>query len=432
MGDRGRKIDILVLGGGGREHALVHALSRSGIAGKLHCAPGNPGIAELATLHAVDPGDTGTILKLCATEGIGLVVVGPEVPLVAGVADALRADGIPVFGPGASGARLEGSKAFAKTFMARHGIPTAPFRICTTMAACRAALAERRPPYVIKADGLAAGKGVFLPDTEAEALDVCSMLIEHGRLGDAGRTVVVEDFTPGLELTVFAITDGTDYRILSPSRDHKRVYEGDKGPNTGGMGAYSPVRLPADALERAVDRVLKPTLAGLKADGIDYRGVLYMGLMLTESAEGTQISVVEYNVRFGDPETQAVLPLITGDFGEIVHACARGRLATCPDLGNAGHAVCVIAASAGYPDGAVRKGLPIAGLENEMPDAYVFHAGTKRLEDGTIVTDGGRVLAVVGFGESFGKAKERAYARLETVSFEGMHYRRDIGWSEER
>ncbi|MDR3320880.1 MAG: phosphoribosylamine--glycine ligase, partial [Synergistaceae bacterium] len=302
------KLNILVLGGGGREHCLVDILSESSIAGELHCAPGNPGIASLAELHAVDPCDGRAVADLCGARGIGLVVVGPEAPLAEGVADELRRSGTLVFGPGADGARLEGSKSFAKKFMARHGIPTARFDICTNIDECRRAVGSRKPPYVIKADGLASGKGVFLPDDAGEAERICSSLLA-GMLGDAGRLIVIEDFSPGKELTVFALTDGSGelYRLLEPSRDHKRLLDGDAGPNTGGMGAYAPVSLPDGVMERIVSDVLLPTLRGLRSDDIDYRGVLYMGLMLDDSAgANTAVSVVEYNVRFGDPETQAV------------------------------------------------------------------------------------------------------------------------------
>jgi phosphoribosylamine--glycine ligase len=350
---------------------------------------------------------------------------------VAGVADALRGAGVPVFGPGRDGARLEGSKAFSKSFMKRHGIPTAPFDICRTLGECARALGRREPPYVIKADGLAAGKGVFLPERKAEALNVCCELLEGRALGDAGRAIVTEDYLPGRELTVFAVTDGKSYRILPPSRDHKRIYDGDKGPNTGGMGAYSPVALPVGLMDRVAKEVLEPTLAGLAAENTDYRGVIYMGLMLREENGGVKISVVEYNVRFGDPETQAVLPLMSGDFGSLALKTALGELEDCPETVFSGCALCVVLAAGGYP-GEFKKGAEMSGLDRdaEFEDTYVFHAGTTVNGEGKIVSNGGRVLAATGVGPTFEVARERAYARASAIGFEGMHYRRDIGWSE--
>ncbi|MDR1943373.1 MAG: phosphoribosylamine--glycine ligase [Synergistaceae bacterium] len=424
----GEKIDILILGGGGREHCIAHALSRSGITGKLHSAPGNPGIAELASLHDVDPCDGKAVADLCRANNIGLAVIGPEAPLAAGTADELRAAGVRVFGPGAKGARLESSKAFAKKFMARNGVPTSAFDICSSDGECAAAIASRKPPYVIKADGLAAGKGVFLTDDKNEALDICRDLLSGKALGGAGRTVVIEDFSPGRELTVFALTDGKSFRLLAPSRDHKRAFDGDKGPNTGGMGAYAPVSLTDGLMDRVVSEVLRPTLAGLAREGIDYRGVIYMGLMLGEGADGTTISTVEYNVRFGDPETQAALPLFSGDLGRVLLACAEGDAASCPDFSGSGAALCVVLASGGYP-GEFKKGLPIQGLEKNIPGAFVYHAGT-RVEGGRVLTAGGRVLTVTGTGRTFDEARRKAYERVGTISFDGMHYRKDIGWSE--
>ena len=431
------RINILVLGSGGREHAIIHALSTSDIAGGLHCAPGNPGMTELARVHRADPCDGTAVLDLCAALDIGLVVVGPEAPLAAGAADVLRGAGVRVFGPGKDGAMLESSKAFAKKFMRRHGVPTAEFDICTTLDECRLAISRRTSPYVVKADGLAAGKGVFLLNDESDALRACEDLIVRGKLGEAGASLVIEDFVPGLELTVFAITDGRSYCILPPSRDHKRVRDGDRGPNTGGMGAYSPVSVPLGVMKLAEDAVLLPTLEGLRSDGIDYRGVIYMGLMVTESASGKHdVSVIEYNVRFGDPETQAVLPLFKGDLARTLLSCAEGRVEPCPPVESQGAALCVVLASGGYP-GEFKRGLPISGIgsggeeSSGFPGSFVYHAGTATGEDGGFVTAGGRVLTVTGVGDTFKEARARAYARVSQISFEGMHYRKDIGWSEE-
>jgi phosphoribosylamine--glycine ligase len=424
-----KKINILVLGGGGREHALVHALSKSEITGRLHCAPGNAGIAELAAVHDVNACDKEAILSLCSSHDIGFVVIGPDDPLAAGVADELRGAGLRVFGPGADGARLEASKVFAKKFMARHGIPTAPFDICTNVGECRDSLISRKPPYVIKADGLALGKGVFLPDDISEALDICRDLLSGKKLGKSGKTVIIEDFTPGKELSVFALTDGHTFRLLEPSRDHKRVFDGDKGPNTGGMGAYAPVRLPCGVMDKVVSDVLRPTLDGLQSEDIDYRGVIYMGLMLTGAGDETEVSVIEYNARFGDPEAQAVLPIFTGDLAATLLACAEGDLGKCGEFANSGAAFCVVLASGGYP-GPYEKGLPISGLDKNLPGTYVYHAGTKAGPNGEILTAGGRVLSAIGVGGSFDEARRRAYERARTISFEGVHYRKDIGWSE--
>jgi phosphoribosylamine--glycine ligase len=424
-------VDTLVLGGGGREHVMVRMLSESRATGRVHCAPGNPGITALAETHAFDICDGAAVTDFCLSRGIGLVVIGPEAPLVSGVADALRGAGIPVFGPGRDGARLEGSKAFAKSFMKKRGIPTAPFDICRALGECERALDGREPPYVIKADGLAAGKGVFLPERKTEALDICRELLEGRALGDAGRAIVVEDYLPGRELTVFAVTDGKSYRVLPPSRDHKRIYDGDKGPNTGGMGAYSPVAFPAGLMDRVTDEVLKPTLAGLAAENTDYRGVLYMGLMLREERDGVKISVMEYNVRFGDPEAQAVLPLLSGDFGSLALKTALGELGEYPETVFSGSALCVVLAAGGYP-GEFERGYEISGLDRdtEFDGTYVFHAGTAVNGEGKIVTNGGRVLGVTGVGPTFESARERAYARAGVIGFEGIHYRRDIGWTE--
>ncbi|MDR1885186.1 MAG: phosphoribosylamine--glycine ligase [Synergistaceae bacterium] len=433
------KINTLVLGSGGREHSIAHYLSKSDLTGDLHCAPGNPGMMEIAAIHRADPCDRRAVLGLCKAYGIGLVVIGPEAPLAAGVSDSLRASGVRVFGPGRAGASLESSKSFAKKFMRRHGVPTSDFDICTDPDECREAISRRTHPYVIKADGLAAGKGVFLADDAGDAEQICRDLLIEKKLGAAGETVVIEDFVSGLELTVFAITDGDSYRLMSPSRDHKRAYDGDKGPNTGGMGAYSPVRVPNDFMRRVEEEVIRPTLKGLRSDGIEYRGVIYMGLMLVGGGDARDepgISVIEYNVRFGDPETQAVLPLFRGDLARTLLACADGDVKSCPEVDNSGAALCVVLASGGYPGGFVRS-LPIRGLEGgcgeseDFPGSFIFHAGTDLDRDGRLVTAGGRVLTVVGVGGTFEAAKARAYARISSISFDGMHYRKDIGWSEE-
>jgi phosphoribosylamine--glycine ligase len=424
------KMNVLVLGSGGREHCLAEALSKSRITGELHCAPGNPGIEKLAGVHDIDICNRSSVKNLCSAHDIELVVIGPEAPLAAGIADNLRSSGIEVFGPGAAGARLESSKSFAKLFMSRHGIPTSRFDICADIDECRAALLSRTPPYVIKADGLAAGKGVFLQDDIKEAEAICASLLRGEKLGLAGAKVVIEDFLPGKELTVLAITDGNAYRLLEPSRDHKRAFDGDKGPNTGGMGAYAPVTLSAGTMDLVRDKVLCPTLEGLRSEGIDFQGVLYMGLMLSETEGLPAISVVEYNVRFGDPEAQAVVPLFKGDLGETIWACAEGRLDDCQDLGNSGCSLCVVMTSGGYP-GDFKRGFPISGLDKKVPGTHIYHGGTRHGPNKEILTAGGRVLSVVGVGDTFAEAKAKAYEMADAITFEGACYRKDIGWSED-
>lgn len=416
---------ILVLGGGGREHAIVHALSKSELKPELHCCPGNPGIAGLARCHAGDPCVPKEMLSLAKELGIEFVIVGPEAPLVAGTSNALRGAGIPVMGPDSSGARLEGSKAFSKQFMAKYGIPTSPFECCTNLEECKKALRKRSAPYVVKADGLAAGKGAFLPDTLEEALEICGMMIGEKKLGQAGDVIIIEDFVPGVETTVLALTDGTTARILPSSQDHKRVFDYDKGGNTGGMGAYSPVPwVDAAFKKRIMDEVLTPTLKGLKAEDIPFRGVIYAGLMVKPDGN---INVIEYNVRLGDPEAQVVLPAFAGDFGKAALACARGELAGAdwPELQQR-MTLGVVMASGGYPD-IFEKGFEITGLDDDMPDTFVYQAGTAQNADGKIVTAGGRVLTVVGMADTLQKARDLAYNRAQGIDFKNAHYRNDIG-----
>lgn len=415
---------VMVLGGGGREHAVVHAFSKSKITSILHCCPGNPGIAKLAQCHAGDPCDPRAMRELCERLDIGLVFVGPEAPLVAGTADALREAGILVMGPGASGARLEGSKAFSKQFMKKHGVPTSDFDLCTNLEECRAALAKRGAPFVVKADGLAAGKGAFLPESYEEAVETCRMMLEEQKLGAAGNLIVVEDYVQGMEMTVLALTDGETVRILPSSQDHKRAFDGDKGANTGGMGAYSPVPWVDEAfMKKVTDEVLSPTVKGLKAEGIPFCGVIYAGIMIKPDGA---LSVLEYNVRLGDPETQVVLPAFGGDFGEVILACAKGDLASVEWPEAKRTALGVVMASGGYPD-AFEKGYPISGADEETEDTFVYHAGTKLNDKGGLVTNGGRVLTVVGLADDLPAARERAYERVKRISFEKAHYRNDIG-----
>ncbi|MBC7340016.1 MAG: phosphoribosylamine--glycine ligase [Firmicutes bacterium] len=414
---------VLVVGGGGREHALVWKLAQTGTVGGLFCAPGNAGTAALGTNVDIAATDVGGLRDFAVREGIGLTVVGPEDPLVAGIGDAFAAAGLRLFGPSRQAARLEGSKAFAKEFMARHGIPTAPFEVFDDAARARDYIRARPGPVVVKADGLAAGKGAFVCSTTEEALQAVTDLMERGMLGVAGRTVVVEDRLEGEELSVLALCDGESFMLLPPARDHKRAFDGDAGPNTGGMGAFAPVPLPPGLLEEVRDRVIAPAVRGMAREGCPYRGILYAGLMLTRDGP----AVLEFNCRFGDPETQVILPLLDEDLAELLAAAASDRLPARPLRLHNRYAVCVVVASGGYP-GPYRRGLPIAGLERaaEVPGVVIFEAGTACDAGGRLVTSGGRVLGVTGCGRSLAEARERAYRACARISFEGMHYRRDI------
>lgn len=415
---------VLVLGNGGREHAITWALSRSQLVSEIHCARGNAGIGKLALLHPIDPEDADAVTGLARQIGADLVIIGPEGPLVHGVADSLRQAGFTVFGPGADGARLEGSKAFSKSFMARHGIPTAPFDICTTLEEARLALSRRDGPYVVKADGLAAGKGSFLLETEEEAEEICRQLLEERTLGNAGAAIVIEDHLPGWEVTILALTDGATYRMLPPSQDHKRAYDGDQGPNTGGMGAYTPVPQLDDALLEAIERqVMEPTIQGLQKEDIAFPGVIYAGIMVVEGIP----LVLEYNIRFGDPETQVVLPVFPGDLAEACLACCHGTLRELPWESPHQSAVGVVMASGGYP-GPYSKGFPVEGLDRAaaLGSTHVFHAGTRATSEGGVETAGGRVLTVTGTGTSIEEALQRAYDGVACIDFRDAHYRRDI------
>ena len=419
-------MNVLVLGGGGREHALAWGIAKSSLLDTLLCAPGNAGTGRLGENISLDPCDAAAVLALCRRRGIDLVVIGPEAPLVAGVGDALRSAGVAVFGPGAAGARLEGSKAFCKEFLTSVGVPTARHVTVDSLAQAERAFAELGERVAVKADGLAAGKGVVMAANRTEALDAVRSSIDERAFGAAGARVVLEEWLEGEEASLIAFVDGEEVRPLVPSQDHKRAYDGDEGPNTGGMGAYAPFpRLAGEAVPRAVESCILPLARGLAQRGIDFRGVLYAGLMLTE--RGPQ--VLEFNVRFGDPETQAILPLFDGDLLAVLAATARGELAQLPPLRvRSGAALTVVAASAGYPASS-DKGREISGLEgdDDRGDVIVFHAGTARRDDGAIVTAGGRVLGVTGLGDTLASARERAYAALADIRFEGMFHRSDIG-----
>jgi phosphoribosylamine---glycine ligase len=420
---------VLVIGSGGREHALVRALARGG-AHTVTCAPGNAGIADDVPTIAIDVGDPDAVAALAARDAFDLTVVGPELPLDRGIVDRFRRDGLRIFGPSRAAAQLECSKAFAKTFMSRYGIPTARYRVCHTADEARAVLdrGELGLPIVIKADGLAAGKGVVVASDRAEADEAIRLAMEERHFGDAGARIVLEECLSGPEVSFFVACDGRTAIPLASAQDHKRIFDGDRGPNTGGMGAFSPSPLMDRALDTQVMReVVGPVLHGMRNDGHEYRGFLYVGLMLT--CDGPK--VIEFNVRFGDPEAQVVLPRIEGDLAALLAAAADGGLderargATIDFSTDV--AVGVVLASANYP-GAVTTGAPIRGIEkaSAVSGVDVFHAGTAR-RDGQLVTSGGRVLTVVGRAATFADAIDRAYDGVSNISFDGMQYRRDIG-----
>jgi phosphoribosylamine---glycine ligase len=412
---------VLVVGGGGREHALAWHLANSGH--QVFCAPGNAGITHVAQCEPISAMDLGDLTQLARRQKIDLTIVGPEAPLVAGAADEFERQGLKVLGPRQSGARIEGDKAFAKEVMHAAGIPTARFQTFTDFDAARNYLVEHRLPVVVKASGLAAGKGVVVAKTRPEAEQVVADMLREGRYGEAGKVVVIEEFLQGEEVSMIGLCDGRSVQLLAPSQDHKRLLDGDNGPNTGGMGAYAPAPVMTAALQLEVQqKVFAPLLAEFARRDIDYRGVIYAGMMLT--ADGPR--VLEFNCRFGDPETQAILPLLQGDLAELAMACIEGRLlehALTPVADRA--ALCVVAASEGYP-GSYGKGMPITGDLVGRDGVVVFHSGT-RLEENRAVTNGGRVLGVTGIGRSLAEAKDRAYRAVEGISFPGMVYRRDIG-----
>jgi phosphoribosylamine--glycine ligase len=414
-------VKVLLLGGGGREHAIGWKLAASPHLDLLLAAPGNPGLAEVAeVVPAVMADDVAAVTRLAAERAVDLVVVGPEAPLAAGVADALAAEGIAVFGPVAAAARLESSKAHAKRVMERAAVPTGQWADATDVDSARAALARFGPPYVVKADGLAAGKGVLVTDDPAAAEAWATGCLQ-GRFGDAGRTVVIEEHLDGREVSVFAVCDGQRAVPLQPARDYKRLGDGDTGPNTGGMGCYSPVDdLPADLVERTMAEVVEPVLQVLAAEGTPYRGFLYAGLMLTAAGP----KVLEFNCRLGDPETQVVLPRLDDDLLPLLADAAGGDLGTGHLAWSDGAAVDVVLASSGYP-GPVDDGYPITGLDGVGDDVLVFHAGTRR-QDRRLVTAGGRVLNLVGLGSDVAAARKVAYAAAGTVDFAGKRYRSDI------
>jgi phosphoribosylamine---glycine ligase len=414
---------VLVVGSGGREHALAWRLARDPSVTSLLAAPGNPGIAGQATCVPVGADDLDGLVSLVEREDVDLTVVGPEGPLVAGLADRLSERGRAVFGPSAAAARLEGSKAWAKDLCERHGIPSGGSRSARTVDEAVDALDAFGAPYVVKADGLAAGKGVVITEDRDEAVRAIERALVEGAFGNAGSTVVVEEYLEGREVSAFALADGTNAVVLGFAQDFKRVGDDDAGPNTGGMGAYTPVPfVDAATADRIRVDVLERTVAALAAEGVPYRGVVYAGLMLTERGP----KVLEFNCRFGDPETQAIMPLLASEPGELLRACADGALGDGRVERLPGACVTVVIASGGYP-AAGTTGIEVSGLEaaGELEGVTVFHAGTAERQ-GRVVTAGGRVLSVSATGATIGRARDRAYEAVERLSFEGMQHRTDI------
>lgn len=423
MTETTKTIDILLLGSGGREHALAKKLAESPRCGTLYIAPGNGGTLQEGVNVALAEDDPEAVAAFAREEGLGLVVIGPEAPLVAGVADAVRAAGIACFGPGAEGAQMEGSKRFSKELMERAGIPTAAYGSFTDEEAALAYVREQGAPLVVKADGLAAGKGVVVATEQGQAEEAVRECFA-GAFGDAGSTVVIEECLTGPECSLLAFTDGKTVRPMATAQDHKRALEGDRGPNTGGMGVYSPVPIVTDEELAVMKQVMVDTVAELAAEGIDYRGCLYGGFMLTP--EGPK--VLEFNARFGDPETQVILPRLENDLVDVMLACAEQRLDEVELSWRDEWAVAVVLTSAGYP-GSYEKGKVITGIEDAdaLDGVTVYHAGTAVTDAGELVTSGGRVLAVTALGDTFEAARDLAYAACEKIDFEGKTLRHDIG-----
>lgn len=413
---------VCVIGNGGREHALAWRLSISPSVTKVYAIPGSGAMSDCAELVGIDWQQSDHLITFLKDNQVDLVVVGPEAPLVAGLADALNAAGIPVFGPSKAAAQLEGSKVFAKDLMKKYNIPTAAYGVFHKEDEAKEFIAQTGAPIVVKADGLAAGKGVVVAMTVEEANAAVEDMLSSNRFGDAGSTVVIEEFMDGEEASLLAFVDGKTVVPMIASQDHKRIFDGDKGPNTGGMGTYAPAPVLTDALrDEAMKTILEPMVAAMQKEGMPYVGCLYAGLMIT--AEGPK--VVEFNARFGDPETQVVLPLLDSDLGQVMMTCATGTLTADMVKWKDSSAACVILASKGYPETS-SKGDVIHGDIKQHDTTIVFHSGTKLIGD-EYVTNGGRVIGVVGLGKDLRTALDRAYGRIEHIDFEGMQYRTDIG-----
>jgi phosphoribosylamine---glycine ligase len=409
---------VLVVGSGGREHAIAWKLRQSAHVRDIFCAPGNAGTAQIATNVDIKADDISGLLNFAKSNGIDLTVVGPEAPLVAGIVDEFEKAGMRIFGPSRLAARLEGSKIFAKQFMKENGIPTADFRIFDNAKDAKDHASSRSAPMVIKADGLAAGKGVIVCKSVGEALDAIDKIMIKKDFGDAGNNILVEDFLSGEEASILTITDGKNFATLLPSQDHKRILDNDRGENTGGMGAYAPAPIvDAEMSDRIEREIIIPTIRGMPT----FKGCLYSGIMFTEDGP----KVLEYNCRFGDPETQPVLSLLETDFYELLESSAAGKMNSTKVRNINGAACCVVMASGGYP-GHYEKGKAISGLENPPKDVFVFHAGTA-IKDGNVVTSGGRVLGVTGVGKDIPSAIKNAYSGVERIKWDGEYHRSDIG-----
>src|SRR3989338_1973218 len=419
---------VLIIGSGGREHALVWKIAQSKLLTKLFCAPGNGGIVQQAECIDIKADDIPALLDFVRKEKIDLTVVGPEAPLALGIVDEFRNYKLNIFGPGKSASRLEASKAFAKELMAKYKVPTADFDIFENALEAKKYIEQRSAPCVIKAEGLAQGKGVIVAKTKQEAIDAVTLIMEKRAFGEAGNRVIIEDCLEGQEVSILVLTDSKEIIPLLSSQDHKRIFDGDCGPNTGGMGAYSPAPIVTKELFKEIlEKVIYRTIDGLAKEGIDYKGVLYAGIMLTKEGPKT----LEFNVRFGDPETEAILPRLKSDFLEVMLATAEGSLNKISKPGglswDSRACVCVVCASKWYP-GEYEKGKEILGLDevSKMKDIVVFHSGTKK-QNNEIVTSGGRVLGVTGLGDTIKDAIDWTYKGVGKINFEGMHYRRDIG-----
>jgi len=415
---------VLVIGSGGREHTLVWKISKSPKVDKIYCVPGNAGIAELAELVPIKADDIQSLLNFAKEKNIDLTVVGPEIPLVAGIVDEFEKHGLKIFGPCKAAAALEGSKVFSKEFMLKNNIPTAEAQIFTDPNKATEYINMKNSPLVIKADGLAAGKGVIVAKEKDEALDAVKKIMVDKAFGEAGKKVIIEECLNGEEASIIAFTDGETIIPLATSQDHKRAFDNDEGPNTGGMGAYSPAPIVTPDLFKKIDKeILQPTVSGLKKDKLPFKGIVYVGVMVTKQGP----KVLEYNVRLGDPETQAILPRMKSDIVEIILAAVDGKLSQVKIEWEDKAAVCIVMASGGYP-GSYEKGKEISGLDKalSLPDTIVFHAGTK-VQDKKIVTSGGRVLGVVALGPTIKTAIDNSYKAVSLIKFDKVHYRKDIG-----
>ncbi len=414
---------VLVVGSGGREHALVWKISQSPRVEKIYCAPGNGGISQIAECVDIEATDIKGLVQFAKKKRIDLTVIGPELPLTFGIVDRFQENGLPIFGPNRAAAEIEGSKGFAKRFMKKYKIPTADYQIFTDPEEAVAYINKKEPPLVLKADGLAAGKGVLVCHTRSELYDGIDQIMKKRVFGEAGSRLVIEEFLQGEEASVLAVTDGVDMVVFPPAQDHKPIFEHDRGPNTGGMGAYAPAPVVDSKMLKIIrHKILDPTIKGMREEGREYRGVIYAGLMIT--TEGPK--VLEFNCRFGDPETQAILPLIETDLVDLMEASIKRGVGEVELKIKKGFAVCVVIASGGYP-GKYEKGKTIHGLDDVSSDTLVFHACTKRRGD-QLITSGGRVLGITCIDSSVKGAIEKTYIGVSRITFDGAYYRKDIGY----